>query len=276
MAIIYDAPSTNWQTALEITAEPRVIRPIYQNLSARIYEKDFVQNESNFSPLALGATMQETNLDGAITDTDTTITVDSTAGFPPEGKLQIDDEFIDYTGTTSTTFTGCTRGATEGTVTNAAASHTDGTSVKAAIGLIEETPPQQIGGTLVQWTRRYATVPDTWTDYEMRQVVFPGYHNDQTASGYRPPYQKVVVWKIQLTYYRTTDAFDDVTVAGQKFQPTDQYGNSVDYVDSSTTPTIASYQSDVTAGTLITIADSTLERFGGNLWVQKHYQTVAL
>ena len=42
--------------------------------------------------------------------TDTTITVDSTEGFPDQGRLKIGDEEILYTGKTRTTFTGCTRG----------------------------------------------------------------------------------------------------------------------------------------------------------------------
>lgn len=49
-----------------------------------------------------------TALNGAVAADDTTITVDSTAGFPSSGSLQIEDDKIDYTGKTSTTFTGCT------------------------------------------------------------------------------------------------------------------------------------------------------------------------
>ena len=41
----------------------------------------------------------------------TTITVDSTSGFPTTGHIIIDDEIIQYTGISSTTFTGCTRGS---------------------------------------------------------------------------------------------------------------------------------------------------------------------
>ena len=40
----------------------------------------------------------------------TTITVDSTVGFPPNGQILIESEIISYTGITATTFTGCTRG----------------------------------------------------------------------------------------------------------------------------------------------------------------------
>ena len=45
------------------------------------------------------------------TDSVTTITVSSTTGFDSAGTLFIGNEQITYTGTTSTTFTGCTRGA---------------------------------------------------------------------------------------------------------------------------------------------------------------------
>ena len=63
-------------------------------------------------------------LNGAIDADDTTITVDATTGFPRTGEagyIVIDSEKITYTGKTSTTFTGCTRGA-DGTT---AASHLD-------------------------------------------------------------------------------------------------------------------------------------------------------
>ena len=49
------------------------------------------------------------------------LTVDTTAGFPTSGTLLIGTEQITYTGTTSTTFTGITRGANSTT----AAAHLD-------------------------------------------------------------------------------------------------------------------------------------------------------
>ena len=45
------------------------------------------------------------------TDSVTTITVSSTSGFDSAGTIVIGNETITYTGVTSTTFTGCTRGA---------------------------------------------------------------------------------------------------------------------------------------------------------------------
>lgn len=67
-----------------------------------------------------------TNLDGALTDSATTITVDSTTGFPTtDSVIVIGSERIFYTGTTATTFTGCTRGYDDST----AAAHSDNAPV---------------------------------------------------------------------------------------------------------------------------------------------------
>jgi len=72
-------------------------------------------------------------LNGAINNAVTTITVDSTAGFStPTGTLLIDSETITYTGTTGTTFTGCTRGVSGTPGSGAAASHADNAAVVQA------------------------------------------------------------------------------------------------------------------------------------------------
>tara|TARA_R100001594_G_scaffold99091_2_gene133640 strand:+ start:14163 stop:15101 length:939 start_codon:yes stop_codon:yes gene_type:complete len=65
------------------------------------------------------------NLNGSLNDSATTITVDSTTGFDSSGTLYIENEQVTYTGTSSTTFTGCTRGANSTT----AASHSDDVTV---------------------------------------------------------------------------------------------------------------------------------------------------
>lgn len=51
-----------------------------------------------------------TALDGAITDSDTTITVDDTSSFKDSGTIVVGTEHIYYSGKTATTFTGCVRG----------------------------------------------------------------------------------------------------------------------------------------------------------------------
>jgi len=66
-----------------------------------------------------------TTLSANITNTDTTITVGSTTGYAPRGRIGIDSELIAYTGTTATTFTGAKRGM-DGTT---AAAHSSGATV---------------------------------------------------------------------------------------------------------------------------------------------------
>ena len=65
------------------------------------------------------------NLNGSLNDSATTITVDSASSFDSTGTIYIENEQITYTGTSSTTFTGCTRGANSTT----AASHSDDVQV---------------------------------------------------------------------------------------------------------------------------------------------------
>ena len=66
-------------------------------------------------------------LDGAITATDATITVDDTSGFQGSGRIIIGSEIISYDNISSTEFLGCKRGLEEST----AAIHADGATVTA-------------------------------------------------------------------------------------------------------------------------------------------------
>ena len=59
----------------------------------------------------IGLEIRTTDVASAATSEDTTLTVDSTAGFEDAGFLRIGTEVIGYTGKTDTTFTGLTRGA---------------------------------------------------------------------------------------------------------------------------------------------------------------------
>ena len=81
----------------------------------------------------------ETQLNGALTNSATTITVDNTKSASEQGALKIDNEWILYTGKTATTFTGCARGA-KGTQ---AAAHNDDAAVnnlyKVIINNYQET-----------------------------------------------------------------------------------------------------------------------------------------
>ena len=66
-----------------------------------------------------------TALNGAATATAASITVDSTSGFSPSGRIIIDSEVISYTRTSTTQFLGCIRGLEEST----AAAHSDDATV---------------------------------------------------------------------------------------------------------------------------------------------------
>ena len=79
-----------------------------------------------------------TLLNGSVTDSIATLTVDGTADvpspevdFPSSGRLVVESELIDYTGTTATTFTGCTRGVGN----SVAATHADNIRVDQANGV---------------------------------------------------------------------------------------------------------------------------------------------
>jgi hypothetical protein len=69
-----------------------------------------------------------TTLSSGIDDSQTTITVNSTADFPPTGVISIEDELIQYTSKTANTFEGCTRGGN-------ATAHADGKSVTSFLAL---------------------------------------------------------------------------------------------------------------------------------------------
>lgn len=92
--------------------------------------------------------------DNPLTAGATTITVPSegTRDFPEQGRLRIEDEEILYTGKTTTTFTGCTRGA-RGT---RAVSHTQNTVVNNAYKVIitdlQTRVPISLKGKVLEYT----------------------------------------------------------------------------------------------------------------------------
>jgi len=81
--------------------------------------------------------------------TATTVTVDSAADFTSSGYLKINDEIIEYTGKTSTTFTGLIRGS----LSTTAAAHNDNDAViEAAFGWGMPAEATVSGAVLTNWT----------------------------------------------------------------------------------------------------------------------------
>lgn len=87
-----------------------------------------IESSDDILKLASDSTQTPTltdSLSSAINSAVTTLPLNSTAIFPSAGRIRIDNEEIDYTGKTSTTLTGCTRGV-NGTT---AVTHTSSTAV---------------------------------------------------------------------------------------------------------------------------------------------------
>lgn len=82
------------------------------------------------------ATIEDSALNGALTSTATTISVDTTAGYPTSGEILVELERVSYTSKNDTQFLGCSRGAT-GTV---AVAHSDGVSF-SCLSNTEPTEP---------------------------------------------------------------------------------------------------------------------------------------
>lgn len=74
-------------------------------------------------------------LNGAIDASTTSITLTDASDFPSVGRIQIESEVIEYTGISTNTLTGCTRGA-GGTT---AASHADTTAVSCCTIIVTDT-----------------------------------------------------------------------------------------------------------------------------------------
>jgi len=92
-------------------------------------DRDLSQKLTFDLTLPGSSNIAETQLnDSSFTNSETTVTVDSTAGFASSGTIRIEDEYITYTGKTGTTFTGATRGAVTGF---SAATHDDDDIVTA-------------------------------------------------------------------------------------------------------------------------------------------------
>jgi len=136
----------------------------------------FIGNNSQSSGFGYGTgywggtipTSLTNQLNGAIDDDDTTITVDSTTGFPATGRINIDSELITYTGLTGTTFTGCVRGA-NGTT---AASHLDNAVVTNASSWVDWGEESTVAGTTIE--------PGSWSLDNFGQILVATVKNGAT------------------------------------------------------------------------------------------------
>lgn len=106
---------TKWNSSI-VPQTALASEPVLMAASYGLTEVIAARGESVFR-----STNQTNKLNGSINDSVTTITVDATSGFTATGTLLIGTEQITYTGVTTTTFTGCGRGANS----TSAAEHSD-------------------------------------------------------------------------------------------------------------------------------------------------------
>lgn len=154
--------------------------------------------------------------------------------------------------------------------------------------LVSETPPSEVGGGILQWTRVYATVPATRSDYESFSYRFPGYlgtlnppynqyYGDDPEG--RDPLVLTVSSRIEYKYalcatgqtYTTPTAFyNALGVSAQVYSINTNDEARVDYLfdgsPSASDPTLTAYQALVTAKTEIVAEDSVMSRYMGNIY----------
>lgn len=137
--------------------------------------------------------------------------------------------------------------------------------------LFEETEPQEIGGGLVQWTRRFGTVPTTFVAFGYEAYTFPGYYDSyETNTSFRSPEPAMVPVKYNYSFQKTDDPFTNFAVQFEQLTIRNDRGEIVDYVDANTTPSYSTYTGYISSSAVIVIADARLDRLygSGNIWQQ--------
>lgn len=115
-AVVTAWSGTDWTQAISGLAirwgKGQEIRPWSGEISAPVVTLAVQGSAADTFGVAVFGTAAgvETRLTAEAAPDATTITVQSTASFPSSGEIHIGPECIAYTGTTATTFTGCTRG----------------------------------------------------------------------------------------------------------------------------------------------------------------------
>lgn len=89
-----------------MTLAGRHVETTARELKSRLEKAWMTKSALDFQDLDYATTL----VDGSLSSSATTVTVDNTVDFPEQGRLKVDSEEMFYTGKTPTTFTGVTRG----------------------------------------------------------------------------------------------------------------------------------------------------------------------
>lgn len=123
-------------------------------------------------------------------------------------------------------------------------------------------------GGVVEWTRRWATLPAAWIDFETFSLQYPGI--DSLSVAPRDPFTAGVTSKLTWAYflvggggsYATPDLIPRIANTMPKYN----------YVTDATTPTATTYEGYMTADAAaadsysLLAEDSQLQRHAGNIW----------
>ena len=147
--------------------------------------------------------------------------------------------------------------------------------------LFEETEPSPIGNGLVEWTRKYGTVPSTFSYNTSESYSFIGYYDSyDTNSSYRDTYPTPTIVKVTNYFIKSTDIETDFAfnvVDDQSFVSLNNRNEKINYVDGTSSPSISAYQALVTAGSYINVRDSLITKaYGaGNIYRKQRFETKA-
>ncbi len=153
----------------------------------------------------------------------------------------------------------------------------DYNTISADIGgttayLINESPREDYGGNCLKWTRTWARVPSAhYIPGGIYQYQFPGF------DGGRDP----MVFGVKLTIHRTFflcgnhgayTQWQDIPInEGLKPYDDGDITQKTDTLSSTSTPTLATYQAWVNAGTPIQIEDSKITPIFGSIFVREDF-----
>jgi len=146
--------------------------------------------------------------------------------------------------------------------------------------LFEETQPNPIGNGLVEWTRKYGTVPSTFSYNTSESYSFIGYYDSyDTNAGYRDSYPTPTILKVTNYFIKSTDIETDFPFVADDFSfvSVNSRAEKINYVDGTSSPTISAYQALVSGGTYINVRDSLITRaYGaGNIYRKQRFLTKA-
>lgn len=142
--------------------------------------------------------------------------------------------------------------------------------------LVEESAPRQKNDGLCRFTRTFATVPAGRTEFSSSSFSFPAYRTlSADASNLREGFTRTIVAKVVYSYLLTTDPGADLTFA-QQWEPLDASSNVCNFVATDSTPTKATYEGYVTAGTYLQSKETKIKRWKGNIWQMENRKVKAL